>query len=395
MVDGERSKGPLDGVVIADFSRVLAGPYATMLLGDLGAEIIKVEAPVGDETRSWKPPVYGDDATYYLSINRNKRSVVLDFSDEADLDRARELVRRADVMIENHKPGSLSKFGLDYASVKQINPEIIYASITGFGTEGAGALLPGYDLMVQAMSGLMSLTGNPDGEPMRAGVAVIDVMTGLHCVIGILAALYERDRGESRGNEGQWVSVSLLASALSGMVNQTGANAIANVVPFRMGNAHPSLYPYEPLAAKDQKIVIAVGNDGQFEKFVRAIGAEWLSSDDRFKDNNGRNVNRDELKKILEEYLAVKTAREWFDVLTKVGVPAGPINTVDGGVAFAEEIGIAPKVEVSYRGEMISTIRNPVTFTRTKPTYRSGPPLLGEHSAQIKEWLDGPDIPLD
>ncbi|MDA8196730.1 MAG: CoA transferase [Actinomycetota bacterium] len=395
MAVGAESKGPLDGVVIADFSRVLAGPYATMLLGDLGAEIIKVEAPVGDETRSWKPPTYRDDATYYLSINRNKRSVVLDLGDSKDLERARELIRRADVMIENHKPGSLGKFGLDYSSVKEINPEIIYASITGFGTDGVGGTLPGYDLMVQAMSGLMSLTGDPDGEPMRAGVAVIDVMTGLHCVIGILAALYERDRGTPRGREGQWVSVSLLASALSGMVNQTGANAIAGVVPFRMGNAHPSLYPYEPLAAKDQKIVIAVGNNGQFEKFVSAIGASHLAKDERFIDNNGRNVNRDELKAILEGYLAAKTAREWFDILTKVGVPAGPINTVDGGVAFAEEIGIAPKVEVSYRGEIITTIRNPVTFTRTKPTYRSGPPLLGEHTDQIKAWLDAPNSPLD
>src|SRR5215470_9038658 len=241
MTDPDRS-GPLSGLLIADFSRVLAGPYCTMLLADLGADVIKVESPAGDDTRSWMPPVTEDGvSTYFLAINRNKRSVALDLKNDRDLVLAKELARRADVFVENFKPGGLARFGLDYESVSAANPRVVYASISGFGS-GEGKDLPGYDLMVQAMSGLMSLTGAPDGPPYRAGISLFDVFAGLHATIAILAALNHRNTS----GQGQHVEASLLASALSGMVNQTSAYASGGVVPFRMGNAHPSVYPYEP-----------------------------------------------------------------------------------------------------------------------------------------------------
>ena len=238
-----RRPGPLAGLLVADFSRVLAGPYCTMLLGDLGADVIKVESPAGDDTRYWMPPVTTDGvSTYYLAINRNKRSVVLDLRTGEGLAAARELARRADVFVQNFKPGGLTRFGLDYPAVSAGNPAIIYASISGFGA-GGGKDLPGYDLMVQAMSGLMSLTGDPDGPPYRAGISVFDVIAGLHTTIAILAALHRR----TGTGEGQHVEANLMSSALSGMVNQSSAYAAGGVVPFRMGNSHPSLFPYEPL----------------------------------------------------------------------------------------------------------------------------------------------------
>ena len=260
-------QGPLSGTIIADFGRVLAGPYCTMLLADMGATVIKVESPIGDETRAWMPPEHEGKSTYYLSINRNKLSIELDFSDPGDLATARELAARADVVIENFKPGGLEKFGLDYQSVAAQNPDVIFTSITGFGTAG-GASLPGYDLLVQAASGLMSLTGAPETEPFRAGVAVVDVFTGMHACIGILAALNHR----RVTGEGQRVEVNLMSSALSGLVNQTGAYAIAGVVPTRMGNEHPSIYPYEPIATGDGEIVLAIGNDRQFRVLCRELG---------------------------------------------------------------------------------------------------------------------------
>ena len=332
--------GPLAGLLVADFSRVLAGPYCTMLLADLGADVIKVEGPGGDDTRRWQPPVTQDGvSTYYLSVNRNKRSVALDLSQEADLAAARELVRRADVMVENFKPGGLARFGLDYSGARSLNEAIIYASVTGFGA-GGGAHLPGYDLMVQAMSGLMSLTGDPDGPPYRAGVAVFDVMAGLHTTIAILAALHHR----TATGAGQHVQASLLASALSGMVNQTGACAAAGVVPFRMGNAHPSLFPYEPLPTAGGELILIAGNDAQFRKMCEVLGAPELAQDPRFARNEDRTANRAELRTLLVDRLAARSAADWFGALIAAGVPCGPINTVDQGIAFATEIGLDPVI---------------------------------------------------
>ena len=248
------TSGALQGITVIDFSRVLAGPYATQTMADLGATVIKVESPIGDETRGWAPPQRDGVSTYYLGVNRNKRDIVLDFTDADDREVAQTLARRADIVIENFKPGSLAKFGLDYESVQAGNPAVIYASISGFGTD-KGAALPGYDLIVQAISGLMSLTGSPDSEPYRAGVAVFDVMAGLHATIGVLSALNLRHET----GRGQKIEVNLLASAMSGLVNQTSAYVAGGVVPFRMGNSHPSLFPYEPLPCSDGELIITSG----------------------------------------------------------------------------------------------------------------------------------------
>ena len=377
--------GPLSGLLIADFSRVLAGPYCTMLLADLGADVIKVESPGGDDTRRWVPPVRDGVSTYFLAINRNKRSVALDLRDEADRAAAAELARRADVMVENFKPGGLRKFGLDYESVRAANPAVIYASITGFGAEG-GKDLPGYDLVVQAMSGLMSLTGDPDGPPYRAGISAFDVIAGLHTAIGILAALHHR----TRTGQGQYVQASLLASALSGMVNQTSAYAAGGVVPFRMGNSHPSLFPYEPLPTGDGDLIVTAGNDVQFRRLCEVLGAAELADDPRFASNAGRTANREELRPLLIGRLKLRTAAEWFRELIAAGVPCGPINTVDGGIGFAEEIGLDPVVIAGHGEAGMPTIRHPLRFSATAPRYDLPPPGLDEHGEQIRAWLAAP-----
>jgi crotonobetainyl-CoA:carnitine CoA-transferase CaiB-like acyl-CoA transferase len=380
-----RPAGPLSGLLVADFSRVLAGPYCTMLLGDLGADVIKVESPAGDDTRRWTPPETGDGvSTYYMAINRNKRSVALDLADAADVAAARELARRAEIMVENFKPGGLARFGLDYESVRAANASIIYASISGFGTTG-GRHLPGYDLMVQAMSGLMSLTGDPEGPAYRSGISVFDVIAGLHTTIGILAALNHR----SGTGEGQHIEASLMASALSGMVNQTSAYAAAGIVPHRMGNAHPSLYPYEPLPTSDGDLIVTAGNDAQFRKLCEVLGAAWLADDPRFARNASRTANRDELRPLLAERLATRTAAEWFGALIAAGVPCGPINTVDQGIAFATEVGLDPVVTAGSGPAARPTVRHPLTFSATPPRYHLPPPALDEHGDDIRAWLRG------
>src|SRR5699024_4877271 len=264
--------GVLDGVVVADFSRVLAGPYATMLLADMGATVIKVESPGGDDTRAWQPPARDDMATYFLSVNRNKHAIALDLKDEDDLATAHQLLAKADVFIENWKPGGLAKFGMDPEAVAEHYPHLVHASITGFGTTG-GAHLPGYDLLAQAASGLMDITGEPESYGQKAGVAIFDVVTGLHATVGILGALQERQRS----GKGQHIAVNLMSSALSGLVNQTSAYVAGGVVPTRMGNDHPSLAPYGPFAAADQPLIIAVGNDGQFRRLAEALGVPELA----------------------------------------------------------------------------------------------------------------------
>jgi crotonobetainyl-CoA:carnitine CoA-transferase CaiB-like acyl-CoA transferase len=373
--------GPLSGLLVADFSRVLAGPYCTMLLADLGAEVIKVEGPGGDDTRAWAPPVRDGVSTYYLGINRNKRSIALDLRDADDLAAARELARRADVVVENFRPGGLDRFGLDHASVAAGNPGVVYASISGFGT-GGGAAIPGYDLIVQAISGLMSLTGDADGSPYRAGVAVFDVIAGLHAAIGVLAAL--RHRRET--GEGQHIEVNLLSSALSGLVNQSSAVVAGGVVPHRMGNSHPSLFPYEPLPTADGDLIVTAGNDAQFRKLCEVLGIPAVADDPRFTRNQDRTVHRDALRPLLVERLRTRTRQEWFRDIIAAGVPCGPINSLDGGVAFAAELGLDPVVD---SGGMPS-VRNPITFSATPPRYDLPPPGLDEHGAAIRSWLAEP-----
>ncbi|WIX75785.1 CoA transferase [Amycolatopsis carbonis] len=377
--------GPLSGLLVADFSRVLAGPYATMLLADLGAEVVKVEGPQGDETRTWMPPVRGETSTYYLGVNRGKRSIALDLRDEADAQVGRELAARADVLIENFKPGGLAKYGLDYETVRALNPGLVYASITGFGS-GAGSHVPGYDLMVQAISGLMSLTGDPAGPPYRAGISVFDVMAGNHAVIGILAALRHRDATGA----GQLVEVNLLSSALTGLVNHSSAYVAGGVVPYRMGNAHPSVFPYEPLPTADDDLIVAAANDGQFRKLCNVLAIPEIAEDPRFSHNADRTRNREELRPILVERLAARSAVDWFEALTAVGVPCGPISTIDGGFAMAERFGLDPVVEVGEGDRAVPTTRHPLRLSATPASYRLPPPELDEHGTELRAWLSTP-----
>jgi crotonobetainyl-CoA:carnitine CoA-transferase CaiB-like acyl-CoA transferase len=374
--------GPLSGVLVADFSRVLAGPYATMLLADMGAEVVKVESPDGDETRTWTPPARGDISTYYLGINRGKRSIALDLRDEGDVELARELARRADVMIQNFKPGGLVKYGLDAATARAANPRLVYASISGFG-QREGAAIPGYDLMVQAISGLMSLTGAADGPSFRAGISVFDVMAGKDAVIGILAALRHRDAT----GEGQEVEVNLLSSALSGLVNHSSAWVAGGVVPFRMGNAHPSVYPYEPLPTADRDLIIAAPNDRLFSKLCTVLGIPDVPDDPRFARNSDRTANRADLQPILVDRLATRGAEEWFELLVDAGVPCGPINTIDGGFAMAEKFGLEPIVAAGEGERALPMARNPIAFSATPTTYPLPPPELDEHGVELRKWL--------
>lgn len=364
-------EGPLRGIVVADFSRVLAGPYATMLLGDLGAEVIKVERPgQGDDTRAWGPPYTEQgQSTYFAGVNRNKSTRALDLGTPEGRAAARDLALSADVVIENFKPGALDRMGLGYDALAAANPRLVYCSITGFGA-GAGRDLPGYDLLVQAMGGLMSVTGPGPGQPTKAGVALVDVITGLHAAVGILAALRHRDAT----GQGQRVEVNLLSSLLSALVNQASGYVAAGVVPGILGNAHPSIAPYEVFATADRPLVIAVGNDGQFGTLVAVLGAPEMAADPDYATNPARVVHREGLKARLEGLLASKGADEWQREITAAGVPCGPINDLAQAFALATELGLEPVVEVAGT----PTVAHPITLSRTPATYRSGPPDLPE-----------------
>jgi len=379
--------GALDGVVVADFSRVLAGPYATMLLADLGATVVKVERPgAGDDTRAWGPPYAADgQATYFQSVNRNKMSIDLDLAHPDDAAVARRLAARADILVENYKPGSLDRFGLDYAQVSAQNPAVVYCSISGFGSD-EGKDLPGYDLLVQAMGGLMSITGTT--EPTKAGVAVVDVLTGLHAAVAVLAALHHRELT----GEGQRIEVTLLGALLSSLVNQASGFVGAGSVPAFMGNAHPSIAPYEVFATADRPMIIAVGNDGQFAKLAAVLGVPDLSSEARFSTNGARVVHRDELKAVLEDRLSRQGADEWQDAITAAGVPCGPINDIAQGFALADRLGLEPIVRIAdgRRSEAQPQVANPAHFSRTPPTYRTAPPTVGEDRGAVLALLDLP-----
>ena len=315
----------LDGVLVADFSRVLAGPLATMMLGDLGADVVKVERPeVGDDTRGWGPPFIDGESAYYLSINRNKRSVALDLGSEAGLEAARRLAERADVVVENFKPGTMSRLGLGYEKVAAVNPGVVYCSISGFGTTGEGASRLGYDFLVQAVGGLMSITGPESGAPTKVGVAVVDVLTGLYASNAILAALV----GRAATGRGQRVEVDLLSSLLAGLVNQASTYLTTGAVPRALGNRHPAICPYETLAAADRLVVLAVGNDGQFAALALELGLDELGSDDRFATNAARVANRGELVALLEARLRERPATEWVERFDAAGVPSGLVNDV-------------------------------------------------------------------
>lgn len=373
--------GALDGIVVADFSRVLAGPYATMMLADLGARVIKIERPgVGDDTRAWGPPYAPDgQSTYFHSVNRNKESVALDLKNPVDRARALALAGECDVMIENFLPGAMARMGLGYDDVAAVNPRVVYCSISGFGS-GAGAELPGYDLLVQAMGGLMSITGPDPEHPSKVGVALVDVLTGLHAAVGILAALHHRDAT----GEGQYLEVSLMRTILSSLVNQASGFVLAGQVPTSMGNAHPSIAPYEVYQAADRPLVLAVGNDGQFAALSTALGMPEVAADSRFSSNPARVENRDELNAMINAALAAHDADHWQSVLNAAGVPCGPINSVAQAFQLADSLGLMPVAEIldPRRGEVSRTVSNPIDLHRTPVTYRSAPSTVGEDQGE-------------
>jgi crotonobetainyl-CoA:carnitine CoA-transferase CaiB-like acyl-CoA transferase len=372
---------PLDGLLVVDFSRVLAGPLATMTLADLGATVIKVERPgVGDETRTWGPPWTATSSAYFECINRTKLGIALDL--DADRAVASELARRADVVVHNLL--GIERFGLDYASVAAGNPQVVYCSITGFGDDSDR---PGYDFLVQAVGGLMSITGDADGEPRKVGMAVADVLTGKDAVIGILAALAARQRT----GRGDHVRVDLMSSLLGGLANQAANYLTTGVPPGRMGNQHPSIAPYQTLQCADGAVAVAVANDRQFRRLAEVIGAAELADDPRFASNPARVANRAGLVPLLEARLRTDTAASWDERLRRAEVPAALVGDIGSGVECAAEYGLAPTIEVAGTRQ----IRHPVRYRHNGTAAPSAPPALGEHDAVVRAWLAGPpDRPL-
>lgn len=372
---------PLDGILVADLSRVLAGPSATMMLADLGARVVKVERPgLGDDTRQWGPPWAGSSSSYFESANRSKESVALDFTDAADLAVAHALTGRADVVVENYRTGSLERFGLDAASVRERNPRAIYVSVTGFGSAG-GAGMPGYDFLVQALGGLMSITGDPDGPPQKVGVAVVDLLTAKDAVIGTLAALRHRDQT----GEGQHVEVNLLSSLLASLANQASGYLATGVAPVRLGNRHPSIAPYDAVRCGDGFLAITTGNDRQWAALVGVLGAPELADDARFATNADRVAHHPEMITEIEKLLVGDSVDGWAQRMLLAGVPAGKVNGIGEALVLAEDLGLAPVVSVG--AEHPAQVRHPITYSAFEPRTPSPPPALDEHGARVREWL--------
>jgi crotonobetainyl-CoA:carnitine CoA-transferase CaiB-like acyl-CoA transferase len=370
---------PLEGILVADFSRVLAGPLAAMLLGDLGADVIKVERPDGgDDTRAWGPPWHAGESTYYLGLNRNKRSIALDLASAEDRALARELGARADVLIESFRPGLIASWGLDGDSLRAAgNPGLVSCSVTAFGTTSDEATaLPGYDFLLQAMGGLMAVTGEPDGRPLKAGTAVVDLVCGLLAANGIQAALVER----TRTGAGRHVEVSLMDSALTCLLNQGSAWVAAGVRGRRRGNRHPSIVPYETYETADRQIAVAVGNDRMFARLCDVVG---LPADERFATNESRVAHADELASALEARLRAHPAEHWLAALRAAKVPAGPINGIDEAFALASELGMEPSQTV----DGVPLVNPPLRLDGERPPIRHRPPRLDEHGDDLRAWL--------
>jgi crotonobetainyl-CoA:carnitine CoA-transferase CaiB-like acyl-CoA transferase len=370
---------PLSGLLVADFSRVLAGPFAGMLLGDLGADVIKVERPeTGDDTRAWGPPWRGTEATYYLGLNRNKRSVALDLGDAGDRELARRLALRADVMLESFRPGLMAEWGLDGDTLRAAgNPGLVSCSISAFGTGEEARALPGYDLLLQAMGGLMSITGEEDGRPLKAGSAVVDLVCGLLCVSGVLAALHER----ASTGRGRHVEVSLMDSVLTSLLNQASGWVLGGEPPHRRGNRHPSIAPYETYEAADRPFALAVGNDRLFARLCDAIGAPELARDERFATNAARVANVDALNTRLAAFFASEPADHWIALLRSRSVPVGPINDV------AEAFALAESLRLDAVDAATGVPAPPLRFDGRRPPVRRPPPALDEHGDDVRAWL--------
>ena len=383
---------PLSGVRVLDLSRVLAGPWATQMLADMGADVLKIEHPKGgDDTRAWGPPFVQDgegnpvEAAYYFCANHSKRSLALDFSKPEGAALLRRLALRADILVENYKLGGLAKYGLDYASLHEIHPKLVYCSITGFGQTGPHAQRPGYDYIIQAMSGLMSVTGEPQAPPMKVGLAVADLFAGLYGAFAILAAL----RHAERTGQGQHLDVALLDCQIAALANQTQNYLTSGTAPGRLGNAHPNLTPYGPYRAKDGQVIVAVGNDGQFRALCAAIGAPALCQEARFVDNRARLANRMALEDALNALMSVQTCAHWLESLNAAGVPCGPIQTLAQALEDPHVKARALLSETQREdGARARLVRHPVIFSETPARSPVAPPRLGSNGpAALEDWL--------
>jgi crotonobetainyl-CoA:carnitine CoA-transferase CaiB-like acyl-CoA transferase len=380
---------PLRGVRVADFSRVLAGPLATMILGDLGADVVKIERPgTGDDTRGWGPPFVDEDAAYFLSLNRNKRSVALDLQTPEGMEAARRIALASDVVVENFRPGLMRRFGLDYETLAAEEPRIVYCSLTAFGEEGESAARPGYDIIVQALSGLMSFTGQRGGEPTKVGVALLDVVCGLYAAVGIQAALLGR---ETTGR-GQRVTISLFDASVAALVNQAANYLLGGIVPGPMGNEHPNIVPYQLFAAADRPFILAVGNDRLYQRTCEVIGRTDLAEDDRFATNEARVRHRGELIAILQDAFRSRPADEWLRDLEEAAVPCSPVRAVDEVFASPEGASMVQEVDDPVRG-LLRLVADPLRLSGRMPAVRLPPPRLGEHTEAVLEEARGGGSP--
>ncbi len=384
--------GALSHIKVLDLSRVLAGPWASQILADLGAEVIKVERPgVGDDTRSWGPPFLKDsegntttESAYFLCTNRGKKSVCIDMKSKSGQEAIRQLADQCDVVIENFKVGGAANFGIDYETLSARNPKLVYCSITGFGQNGPYKDRPGYDFLVQAMGGLMSVTGQPDGAdgagPQKVGVALTDIMTGLYATIGIQAALAEREHS----GLGQFVDLALLDVTVATLANQASNYLVGGMVPTRLGNAHPNIVPYQSFVAADGHLIVAVGNDAQFSRFVAAIGLSELATDERFSSNQARVANRNVLVPLLQRQMLDRGKEEWLDILEAAQVPAGPINCVDEVFAEPQIQARSMQIEMAHpHNARLQLVGNPIKLSRTPVEYNKPPPTLGQHTDEV------------
>ncbi|MCP4936704.1 MAG: CoA transferase [bacterium] len=394
--------GPLSGIKVLDLSRILAGPSLTQNLGDMGADVIKVERPGnGDDTRKWGPPnIEANDpslegwSSYYLCANRNKRSVAIDLSQKKGQELVTKLATKTDILVENYKVGGLQKYHLDYASLASVNPHLIYCSITGFGQTGPLAHRPGYDAMIQAMGGIMSITGAPDGPPVKVGVGIADVMCGMYASQAVLAALHYRNQT----GEGQFIDVSLYDTQLAWLINEGTNYLVSNEVPMRRGTAHPNIVPYQVFASSDGYFMLAVGNDTQFEKFCACADAPQLAQDEKFATNPARIIHRDELVALIEELTRQQTSEFWLHELERNGVPCGPVQTIDQSLGHEHTKARDMVINMSHEmiDEEVALIANPLKFEKTPVSYRTFPPRRGEHTREIlKEQLGLDDRAID
>jgi len=389
MTDSTTQKSPLNGIKVLDLSRILAGPSATQILGDLGADIIKIERPnTGDDTRKWGPPYLNDgtESAYYLSANRNKRSITIDYTTAKGQDLIHKLARHADIVVENYKTGTLDKYGIGYKDLSAVNPRLIYCSLTGFGQTGPYADRAGYDFMIQAMGGIMSLTGDPENTPSKTGVAIADLMAGMYLNTGILAALHHRHQT----GEGQFIDISLMDTQVAWLSNAAQYYLTSGDVTPRMGNAHPTIVPYEAFETKDSHIILAIGNDRQFSRFCELINRQDLSDDAQFSTNQCRVENRKILVPILKDIFQTELSAYWLATLEDKNIPCGPVNNLqqvfDDPQVKARDMVI--QMQHPDQEDDIDLIANPIKFSKTPVTYRQAPPKLGQHNHEIlKDWL--------